>query len=91
MERLTDGVRDVILYTSQIDKSKTRGYAFVEYESHRAAALARFVSSKTNYTCKFASFVKYMSMVEIEGRVRPTSSFHFEKNLHLFCEITRLK
>ena len=41
MERLTEGVRDVILYTSQIDKSKTRGYAFVEYESHRAAALAR--------------------------------------------------
>jgi hypothetical protein len=41
MEQLTEGVRDVILYTSQIDKSKTRGYAFVEYESHRAAALAR--------------------------------------------------
>lgn len=41
MERLTEGVRDVILYSSQNDKSKTRGYAFVEYESHRAAALAR--------------------------------------------------
>jgi RNA recognition motif-containing protein len=41
MEQLTDGVRDVILYPSQTDKSKTRGYAFVEYESHRAAALAR--------------------------------------------------
>ena len=41
MERITEGVRDVILYQSQTDKSKTRGYAFVEYESHRAAALAR--------------------------------------------------
>merc|ERR1719394_208832 len=41
MERLTDGVRGVILYSSQQDKSKSRGYAFVEYESHRAAALAR--------------------------------------------------
>lgn len=41
MKGLTDGVRDVILYPSQSDKSKTRGYAFVEYESHRAAALAR--------------------------------------------------
>lgn len=41
MERLTDGVRDVIIYSSQQDKSKSRGYAFVEYESHRAAALAR--------------------------------------------------
>ncbi len=41
MERMTDGVREVILYPSQTDKSKTRRYAFVEYESHRAAALAR--------------------------------------------------
>ena len=24
-----------------MDKSKTRGYAFIEYQSHRAAALAR--------------------------------------------------
>ena len=41
MEKLTDGVKDIILYPSLIDKSKTRGYAFIEYESHRAAALAR--------------------------------------------------
>lgn len=38
---LTDGVENVILYPSAQDKSKTRGYAFVEYESHRSAALAR--------------------------------------------------
>ena len=41
MERLTSGVRDIILYPSQADKSKSRGYMFVEYDSHRAAALAR--------------------------------------------------
>ena len=41
MSLLTEGVRNVILYPSQTDKSRTRGYAFVEYESHRAAALAR--------------------------------------------------
>jgi len=41
MERLTAGVRDIILYPSQADKTKSRGYMFVEYESHRAAALAR--------------------------------------------------
>jgi len=41
MERLTSGVRDIILYPSQADKTKSRGYMFVEYESHRAAALAR--------------------------------------------------
>ena len=41
MSRMTEGVRDVILYPSQLDKSRARGYAFVEYETHRAAALAR--------------------------------------------------
>ena len=41
MQQLTSGVADVILYRSQTDKSKTRKYAFIEYESHRAAALAR--------------------------------------------------
>ncbi len=41
MMKITDGVRDIILYPSQMDKTKTRGYAFVEYETHRAAALAR--------------------------------------------------
>jgi Q family heterogeneous nuclear ribonucleoprotein R len=41
MERMTDGVRSVYIYSSHTDKSKTRGYAFVEYETHRAAALAR--------------------------------------------------
>ena len=41
MEQLTDGVKNIILYPSLLDKSKTRGYAFVEYESHRAAAIAR--------------------------------------------------
>ena len=35
MERLTGGVRDIILYPSQADKTKSRGYMFVEYDSHR--------------------------------------------------------
>ncbi|KFD70219.1 hypothetical protein M514_03318 [Trichuris suis] len=41
MSRLTEGVVDVILYPSAVDKSKNRGFAFVEYESHRCAAMAR--------------------------------------------------
>lgn len=41
IERQTAGVVDIILYPSQADKSKSRGYMFVEYESHKAAALAR--------------------------------------------------
>ncbi|CAF98753.1 unnamed protein product [Tetraodon nigroviridis] len=41
MKKLTDGVVDVIMYPSSTDKSKNRGFAFVEYKSHKAAAMAR--------------------------------------------------
>ncbi|KAM8939789.1 putative RNA-binding protein 46 [Pelodytes ibericus] len=41
MQKVTEGVVDVIVYPSATDKSKNRGFAFVEYESHRAAAMAR--------------------------------------------------
>ncbi|XP_077986384.1 APOBEC1 complementation factor-like isoform X2 [Glandiceps talaboti] len=41
MQKVTEGVIDVIVYPSATDKSKNRGFAFVEYENHRAAAMAR--------------------------------------------------
>jgi len=41
MSKVTDGVCEVIVYPSASDKTKNRGFAFVEYESHRAAAMAR--------------------------------------------------
>ncbi|KAM6909411.1 putative RNA-binding protein 46 [Xenentodon cancila] len=41
MKKLTDGVVDVIVYPSTTDKSRNRGFAFVEYETHKAAAMAR--------------------------------------------------
>ncbi|XP_071071898.1 APOBEC1 complementation factor isoform X3 [Dasypus novemcinctus] len=41
MKKVTEGVIDVIVYPSAADKTKNRGFAFVEYESHRAAAMAR--------------------------------------------------
>ncbi|XP_042312734.1 APOBEC1 complementation factor isoform X1 [Sceloporus undulatus] len=41
MKKVTDGVVDVIVYPSAADKTKNRGFAFVEYGSHRAAAMAR--------------------------------------------------
>ncbi|KAI3376593.1 hypothetical protein L3Q82_016475, partial [Scortum barcoo] len=41
MMKVTDGVMDVIVYPSSTDKSRNRGFAFVEYESHKAAAMAR--------------------------------------------------
>uniref|UniRef100_A0A8C6SDX5 Probable RNA-binding protein 46 n=1 Tax=Neogobius melanostomus TaxID=47308 RepID=A0A8C6SDX5_9GOBI len=41
MKKVTEGVMDVIVYPSSGDKTKNRGFAFVEYESHKAAAMAR--------------------------------------------------
>ncbi|CAF1409007.1 unnamed protein product [Adineta ricciae] len=41
MCKITEGVVDVIVYPSAHDKTKNRGFAFVEYESHRSAAMAR--------------------------------------------------
>ncbi|XP_041365782.1 APOBEC1 complementation factor-like isoform X2 [Gigantopelta aegis] len=41
MHKVTDGVVDVIVYPSAVDKTKNRGFAFVEYDCHRAAAMAR--------------------------------------------------
>lgn len=38
---MTDGVVDVIVYPSSTDKTRNRGFAFVEYESHKGAAMAR--------------------------------------------------
>ncbi|XP_064476933.1 probable RNA-binding protein 46 isoform X2 [Ornithodoros turicata] len=41
MRRVTEGVVGVILYASVADKTKNRGFAFVEYTDHKAAAMAR--------------------------------------------------
>lgn len=41
MKKVTDGVVDAIVYPSVADKTKNRGFTFVEYESHRSAAMAR--------------------------------------------------
>ena len=41
MLKVTEPGVDVIVYPSALDKTKNRGFAFIEYESHRAAAMAR--------------------------------------------------
>jgi len=41
MKTVVEGVVDAILYPSITDKTKNRGFAFIEFESHRAAAMAR--------------------------------------------------
>lgn len=41
MAHVSEGVVKSIVYPSIADKSKNRGFAFVEYENHKAAAVAR--------------------------------------------------
>lgn len=41
LNKYVEGITDVILYSSVVDKSKSRGFAFVEFENHRLAAMAR--------------------------------------------------
>lgn len=39
--QVTEGVKYVLLYPPPSDKTKNRGFAFIEYENHRMAAMAR--------------------------------------------------
>ncbi|KAH8848673.1 APOBEC1 complementation factor [Schistosoma japonicum] len=41
MLKVTDDVSDVIVYPSVVDEPKNRKFAFVEYENHKSAAMAR--------------------------------------------------
>lgn len=41
MWKVNDGVQNVIVYPSVADKSKNKWFAFVEYENHKTAAMAR--------------------------------------------------
>jgi len=41
-KKITDGLTDVIIYSSPDDaKKKNRGFSFLEYETHKAASLAK--------------------------------------------------
>jgi len=41
-EKMTDGLQDVIIYSSPDDnKKKNRGFAFLEYDTHKSASLAK--------------------------------------------------
>lgn len=47
---LTAGLSEVIVYTSPDDRTKNRGFCFLEYESHKAASIAKrkLTSGRTN-------------------------------------------
>ena len=39
--QVTEGVKNVTVYPSASNKTRNRGFAFIEYESHRQAAMAK--------------------------------------------------
>lgn len=41
ISKITNGVVNAIVYSSQNEKTRNRGFAFVEYNTHRDAAMAR--------------------------------------------------
>jgi Q family heterogeneous nuclear ribonucleoprotein R len=41
LKKYVEGITDVILYSGVVDKTKTRGFAFVEFQNHQSAAVAR--------------------------------------------------
>ncbi|XP_017880507.2 probable RNA-binding protein 46 [Ceratina calcarata] len=41
LSKMLEGITDIYLYPSSYDKSLNRGFIFVEFEDHRAAAMAR--------------------------------------------------
>lgn len=41
LKRYVDGIVDVIMYPSRENRNQNRGYAFLEFESHRHATMAR--------------------------------------------------
>lgn len=40
-KNISAGLVEVIIYSSPDDKKKNRGFCFLEYESHKAASLAK--------------------------------------------------
>ncbi|KAJ9574914.1 hypothetical protein L9F63_007933, partial [Diploptera punctata] len=41
LNKHVDGIKEIILYKNHLDATKSRGFAFVEFESHKSAAMAR--------------------------------------------------
>lgn len=85
MKKVTDGVVDVIVYPSAADKSKNRGFAFVEYESHRAAAMARrklLPGTKPNSNLEFSLLMySYNSLSDFRNDSLKNKNKMFSKDL----------
>lgn len=56
--RFSAGLVEVIIYSSPDDKKKNRGFCFLEYESHKAASLAKRRLGTGRIKVKIIRFVR---------------------------------
>ncbi|CAG0916564.1 unnamed protein product, partial [Notodromas monacha] len=71
IQRLTKGVREVILLPCIFDRSKNRGFAFVEYCSHKEAAMARRSLTNSSGNRTIQGSVLFVDWAEPERDVDP--------------------
>ena len=87
MLKVTEGVVDVIVYPSASDKTKNRGFAFIEYESHRAAAMARrkLMSSRAQLWGHQVAVDWAEPELEVDVEVMAQVSLECTRSDHLLC------
>ncbi len=80
--KVTEGLIDVIVYISSEDKTKNRGFAFLQYESHKAASLARrrLMSGKIRVFGNITPTVDWADpQEEPDDDTMQNVSYHFSK------------
>ena len=74
MRKVTEGVVDVIVYPSAADKTKNRGFSFVEYKDHKAAMAYNLYdvpkTFKNNYLKNKAKFIKHKLHFELLKNIK---------------------
>lgn len=89
-----EGLSDVILYFQPDDKKKNRGFCFLEYEDHKAAAQARrrLMSGKVKVwgnvvTVEWADPIEDPDP-EVMAKVSKQPGTHLLRHLHLAHNLT---
>lgn len=92
--RPLEGLSDVILYFQPDDKKKNRGFCFLEYEDHKAAAQARrrLMSGKVKVwgnvvTVEWADPIEDPDP-EVMAKVSKQPEAHLQDHLHLEHSLT---
>ncbi|KAG8232996.1 hypothetical protein J437_LFUL013660 [Ladona fulva] len=91
--KLTDGLTDVIIYSSPDDEKKNRGFCFLEYNSHKSASLAkRRLSSMKSKIWGLDIFVDWADpQQEPDEETMSKVKVLYVRNLTIHCTEKNLK